>query len=39
MKKKLLVGLGIAVLVAFGALVWRLDLPHWKKRRVQNLAS
>ena len=42
MKKKLLVGLGIAALVAFGALVWRLDLPHWKKldlRRIEQMSS
>ena len=42
MKKKLLAGLGIAALVAFGALVWRLDLPHWKKldlSRIEQMSS
>ena len=42
MKKKLLVGLGIAALIAFGALLWRLDLPHWKKldlHRIEQMAS
>ena len=31
MKKKLMTGLGIAVLVAFVFFLWRLDIPHWKK--------
>ncbi len=31
MKKKLLTGLGIVLLSALGLLIWRLDLPHWKK--------
>ena len=31
MKKKLLIGLAVAAFVAFGILIWRLDLPHWKK--------
>ena len=31
MKKKLLAGLGIVLLSALGLLIWRLDLPHWKK--------
>ena len=42
MKKKVLMGLGIAVLAAFGMLVWRLDLPHWKKldlARIEQMAT
>ena len=31
MKKKLLIGLGVVAFVAFALLLWRLDLPHWKK--------
>ncbi len=31
MKKKLLTGLGIVLLSALGLLIWRLDLPHWKR--------
>ena len=31
MKKKLLIGLGFTVLIACALLLWRLDLPHWKR--------
>ena len=31
MKKKLLIGLGFTVLIAGALLLWRLDLPHWKR--------
>ena len=42
MKKKLLVGLGMVLLAALGLLVWRLDLPHWKKldlSRIVNMST
>ena len=39
MKKKLLVGLGMALLAALGLLVWRLDLPHWKKLDLARIVS
>ena len=42
MKKKLLAGLGIVLLAALGLLIWRLDLPHWKKldlARIENMST
>lgn len=42
MKKKLLAGLGIVLLVALGLLIWRLDLPHWKKldlTRIETMST
>lgn len=31
MRKKVLAALGILLLIALGAFIWRLDLPNWKK--------
>ncbi len=31
MKKKVLTGVGAALLAALALLIWRLDLPHWQK--------
>ena len=42
MKKKLLTGLGIVLLSALGLLIWRLDLPHWKKldlSKIEQMSS
>ena len=42
MKKKLLAGLGIVLLAALGLLIWRLDLPHWKKldlARIETMST
>ena len=37
MKKKVLMGLGIAALAALALLIWRLDLPHWKKLDISRI--
>ena len=37
MKKKILAGLGAALLLALAALLWRLDLPHWQKLDISKL--
>ena len=42
MKKKVLAGFGIVMLLAFGLLLWRLDLPHWKKldlSKIEQMSS
>ena len=31
MRKKVLTGIGAALLIALAALIWRLDIPHWQK--------
>ena len=39
MKKKLLAGLGVVLLAALGLLIWRLDLPHWKKLDLSRIEA
>jgi len=39
MKKKLLAGMGIVLLAALGLLIWRLDLPHWKKLDIARIET
>ena len=37
MKKRILAGIGSALLIALSVFVWRLDLPHWKKLDVEKV--
>ena len=39
MKKKILTGIGAALLVALAALIWRLDLPHWQKLDMSRITD
>ena len=39
MKKKVLAGIGIALLVALAAFIWRLDLPHWQKLDLSKITD
>lgn len=39
MKKRILAGIGIALFIALSALLWRLDLPHWKKLDVAKVTN
>ncbi len=39
MKRKILTGIGAALLVALGALIWRLDIPHWRQLDLAKLTD
>ena len=39
MKKKVLAGIGAALLVALAALIWRLDIPHWQKLDLSKITD
>ena len=42
MRKKILAVASAALFLAFAALLWRLDIPHWKKLdldRIHGIAS
>lgn len=36
-KRKILTGLGVAALIALAALIWRLDIPHWKRLDIEKI--
>ena len=39
MKKKVLAGIGAALLVALAAFIWRLDIPHWQKLDLEKITG
>ena len=39
MKKKVLAGIGAALLIALAAFIWRLDLPHWQKLDLSKITD
>ena len=39
MRRKVAAALGIALLIALAAFIWRLDLPHWKKLDLSRITD
>lgn len=39
MRKKVLIGLSAALLIALAAFIWRLDIPHWQKLDLSKITD
>ena len=39
MRKKVLIGIGAALLVAMAAFIWRMDIPHWQKLDLSRITD